>query len=113
MHPGHARKMAARMQAQGHENVWYLENRDGGHGAGVEPETVARVEATAFTFLQRMIGREANWWCGNELRKRAPGGWGCSIGAERLPEARQARTGVACQRRTSVRPTKSARRTRR
>ncbi len=58
VHPGHARKMAAKMQAQGHESVWYLENRDGGHGAGVEPETIARVEATAFTFLKRTIGRK-------------------------------------------------------
>ncbi|SAL18675.1 prolyl oligopeptidase family serine peptidase [Caballeronia telluris] len=56
VHPGHARKMTARMQAQGHERVWYLENRDGGHGAGVEPEAVARVEATAFTFLKSTIG---------------------------------------------------------
>jgi prolyl oligopeptidase len=56
VHPGHARKMAARMQALGHETVWYLENRDGGHGAGVEAEAIARVEATAFTFLRRMIG---------------------------------------------------------
>jgi prolyl oligopeptidase len=58
VHPAHARKMAARMQALGHERVWYLENRDGGHGAGVEAESIARVEATAFTFLQRMIGGE-------------------------------------------------------
>ena len=56
VHPGHARKMAAKMQAQGHERVWYLENRDGGHGAGVEAESIARVEATAFTFLKKMIG---------------------------------------------------------
>jgi prolyl oligopeptidase len=58
VHPGHARKMAAKMQAQGHESVWYLENRDGGHGAGVEAETIARVEATAFTFLKRTIGQK-------------------------------------------------------
>jgi prolyl oligopeptidase len=58
VHPGHARKMAARIQALGHDRVWYLENRDGGHGAGVEAESIARVEATAFTFLQRMVGGE-------------------------------------------------------
>jgi prolyl oligopeptidase len=56
VHPGHARKMAAKMQAQGHPDVWYLENRDGGHGAGVEAEAIARVEATVFTFLKRTIG---------------------------------------------------------
>jgi prolyl oligopeptidase len=48
--------MAARMQAFGHDRVWYLENRDGGHGAGVEAESIARLEATAFTFLQQMVG---------------------------------------------------------
>ncbi|WP_232460060.1 prolyl oligopeptidase family serine peptidase [Burkholderia ubonensis] len=37
VHPGHARKMVAKMQALGHDEVWYLEHRDGGHGAGVEP----------------------------------------------------------------------------
>ncbi len=56
VHPGHARKMAAKMQALGHDNVWYLENRDGGHGAGVEAEAIARVEATAFTFARTMTG---------------------------------------------------------
>jgi prolyl oligopeptidase len=57
VHPGHARKMAAKMQALGHDHVWYLENRDGGHGAGVEAESIARVEATAFTFLKKMTSR--------------------------------------------------------
>ncbi|MGV7242822.1 prolyl oligopeptidase family serine peptidase [Caballeronia sp. M23-90] len=57
VHPGHARKMAARMQAQGHDRVWYLENRDGGHGAGVEAESIARGEATAFTFLKTMTAQ--------------------------------------------------------
>ncbi|MBP0625406.1 prolyl oligopeptidase family serine peptidase [Cupriavidus consociatus] len=52
VHPGHARKMAARMQAQGHANVWYLENRDGGHGMGVKPEDVARVMALTEVFLR-------------------------------------------------------------
>ncbi|MCY0387039.1 prolyl oligopeptidase family serine peptidase [Robbsia sp. Bb-Pol-6] len=56
VHPGHARKMAARMQAQGHAQVWYLENREGGHGAGIEPETIARQRATVFDFLRRTVG---------------------------------------------------------
>jgi prolyl oligopeptidase len=56
VHPGHARKMAAKMQAQGHANVWYQETGDGGHGAGVEPEAVAQAEAAAFTFLAATIG---------------------------------------------------------
>ncbi|KAK45116.1 peptidase S9 [Caballeronia jiangsuensis] len=56
VHPGHARKMAAKMQAQGHANVWYQETGDGGHGAGVEPEAIAQAEAAAFTFLASTIG---------------------------------------------------------
>ncbi|SAK41188.1 prolyl oligopeptidase family protein [Caballeronia temeraria] len=56
VHPGHARKMAAKMQAQGHDNVWYQETGDGGHGAGVEPEAIAQAEAAAFTFLAATIG---------------------------------------------------------
>ncbi|KND55553.1 Prolyl endopeptidase [Candidatus Paraburkholderia kirkii] len=56
VHPGHARKMAAKMQAQGHDNVWYQETGEGGHGAGAEPEAVAQAEAAAFTFLARTIG---------------------------------------------------------
>jgi prolyl oligopeptidase len=56
VHPGHARKMAARMQAQGHGQVWYQETGEGGHGAGVEPEAVAQAEAAAFTFLATVIG---------------------------------------------------------
>ncbi|CAM2175537.1 prolyl oligopeptidase [Burkholderia orbicola] len=56
VHPGHARKMVAKMQALGHNEVWYLEHRDGGHGAGVEPETIARASATKFEFLRAKIG---------------------------------------------------------
>jgi prolyl oligopeptidase len=56
VHPAHARKMAAKMQAQGHERVWYQETGDGGHGAGVEPEAVAQAEAAAFTFLASTLG---------------------------------------------------------
>jgi len=56
VHPGHARKMAAKMQAQGHANVWYQETGEGGHGAGVEPEAIAQAEAAAFTFLASTIG---------------------------------------------------------
>lgn len=56
VHPGHARKMVAKMQALGHDEVWYLEHRDGGHGTGVEPETIARASATTFEFLRAKIG---------------------------------------------------------
>ncbi|MDR5756414.1 prolyl oligopeptidase family serine peptidase [Caballeronia sp. LZ035] len=56
VHPAHGRKMVAKMQAQGHPDVWYAEPGEGGHGAGVEPEAVARTEAAAFTFVAAKVG---------------------------------------------------------
>ncbi|MGF6960980.1 prolyl oligopeptidase family serine peptidase [Paraburkholderia youngii] len=56
VHPGHARKMVAKMQALGHREVWYLEQHDGGHGAGVDPQTIARASATKIEFLRAKIG---------------------------------------------------------
>ncbi|VXB70354.1 Prolyl oligopeptidase [Burkholderia sp. 8Y] len=56
VHPGHARKMVAKMQAQGHAKIWYQETGEGGHGAGVEPEAVAQAEAAAFAFLASVVG---------------------------------------------------------
>jgi prolyl oligopeptidase len=50
VHPGHARKMAAKMLEQGHD-VLYYENTEGGHGAGVTPEQRARMMALTFTYL--------------------------------------------------------------
>ncbi|WP_208621832.1 prolyl oligopeptidase family serine peptidase [Bordetella genomosp. 12] len=55
VHPGHARKMAAKMQAQGHDRVWYLERREGGHGAGVEARSIAHAEALESRFLWRAV----------------------------------------------------------
>ncbi|RAS39169.1 prolyl oligopeptidase family serine peptidase [Paraburkholderia bryophila] len=54
VHPGHARKMAARMQAQGHERVWYRENTEGGHGGSDELEQ-AEHDAMVFEFLWRTL----------------------------------------------------------
>jgi prolyl oligopeptidase len=50
VHPGHARKMAARMEAQGHP-VYYFENTEGGHGAGTTPEQRALTVAVTFAYL--------------------------------------------------------------
>ena len=56
VHPGHARKMAARMEAIGHP-VYYYENTEGGHGAGVTPEQRARMIALTYAYLlQRLVG---------------------------------------------------------
>lgn len=57
VHPGHARKMAARMGEQGHD-VLYFENIEGGHGGAATNEQSARMWAQAFTFLWRQLGRQ-------------------------------------------------------
>jgi prolyl oligopeptidase len=50
VHPGHARKMVARMKAQGHD-VLYYENIEGGHGGAADAAQQARMWALAFRFL--------------------------------------------------------------
>lgn len=54
VHPGHARKMAARMQALGAQRVWYRENTEGGHGGSDELEQ-AEHDAMVFEFLWRCL----------------------------------------------------------
>ena len=49
--PVQARKMAAKMQAQGHANVWFYENLEGGHGAGADNQQSAHMHAMAYDFL--------------------------------------------------------------
>ena len=50
VHPGHARKMAALMQALGHD-VLYWENLDGGHAGASDNAQQARMWALAYAFL--------------------------------------------------------------
>lgn len=50
VHPGHARKMAALMEAQGHD-VFYYENIEGGHGAAANNQQIAFMNALSYTFL--------------------------------------------------------------
>lgn len=50
VHPGHARKMAARMQAQGHQ-VNYYENREGGHGGSSTKQQLAKRVALGYAHL--------------------------------------------------------------
>jgi prolyl oligopeptidase len=57
VHPGHARKMAARMQEIG-DDVLYYENIEGGHGGAADNRQTAFVEALAFTFLWKELRRE-------------------------------------------------------
>ena len=56
VHPGHARKMAARMEAQGHPFL-YFENTEGGHGAGVTPAQRARMYALTYAYLWQQLGQ--------------------------------------------------------
>ncbi len=54
VHPGHARKMVARMEEQGHD-LLYFENIEGGHGGAANNEQRARMEALAYTFLWKQL----------------------------------------------------------
>jgi prolyl oligopeptidase len=54
VHPGHARKMAARMMSYGHD-VLYFENVEGGHGAGVTPEQQAESIALTLAYLHLQL----------------------------------------------------------
>jgi prolyl oligopeptidase len=56
VHPGHARKMAALMEDMGHE-LYYFENTEGGHGAGVTSEQRARMHALTYTYLWERLGQ--------------------------------------------------------
>jgi prolyl oligopeptidase len=56
VHPGHARKMAARMLEQGHDLLYY-ENIEGGHGGAADNEQRATVLALEFGFLWEQLGR--------------------------------------------------------
>jgi prolyl oligopeptidase len=59
VHPGHARKMMARMSEQGHD-VLYFENIEGGHGGAADNAQVAYMNALDYTFLgQKLFGEEA------------------------------------------------------
>jgi prolyl oligopeptidase len=56
VHPGHARKMAAEMEAQ-HHDVLFYENTEGGHGDGgaANNEQRAYESALTFTFLLKQL----------------------------------------------------------
>jgi prolyl oligopeptidase len=56
VHPGHARKMAAKMLAAG-KDVRYYENTEGGHGAGATNKQSAHVWALNYTFLWNELSK--------------------------------------------------------
>ena len=55
VHPGHARKMVAKMSAMGHD-VLYYENIEGGHGGAADNKQAAFMSALAYTFLWQQLG---------------------------------------------------------
>ncbi|WP_159795047.1 prolyl oligopeptidase family serine peptidase [Puerhibacterium puerhi] len=54
VHPGHARKMAALLQACG-KDVTYYENVEGGHGGAANNAQAAYMSALAWTFLRQHL----------------------------------------------------------
>ncbi|MFH1266449.1 MAG: prolyl oligopeptidase family serine peptidase [Planctomycetota bacterium] len=54
VHPGHARKMAAKMTAMGHK-VFYFENIEGGHGAAANLLQRARRYALEYVYLDEKL----------------------------------------------------------
>ncbi|MFM8344587.1 MAG: prolyl oligopeptidase family serine peptidase, partial [Betaproteobacteria bacterium] len=54
VHPGHARKMAARLTERG-QSVLYWENIEGGHSGAADNGQRARMQALEYTFLWRQL----------------------------------------------------------
>jgi prolyl oligopeptidase len=54
VHPGHARKMMAKMEEQGH-SVLYYENIEGGHGGAANNRQSAYMQALAYIFLKQQL----------------------------------------------------------
>jgi prolyl oligopeptidase len=54
VHPGHARKMVAALQAVDHR-AWYYENIEGGHAGAADNEQIAFKSALSYSFLWRTL----------------------------------------------------------
>ncbi len=55
VHPGHARKMAARLQAAGHANALFFEETEGGHGGRGDRRIQAAQTAMKYIFLEQAL----------------------------------------------------------
>ena len=55
VHPGHARKMVAKLEALGHP-VLYYENIEGGHGGAADNTQRAHLQALEFAYLWAQLG---------------------------------------------------------
>lgn len=56
VHPGHARKMMAKMSDMSHD-VRYYENIEGGHGGSANNKQAAHMSALAYTFLWEQLSK--------------------------------------------------------
>lgn len=54
VHPGHARKMVAKMKGMGHE-VYYFENTEGGHAGAANNEQRAKMYGYVFSYLFKLL----------------------------------------------------------
>ena len=59
VHPGHARKMTAALEAAGHR-VRYYENIEGGHAGAADNAQTAFKSALSFAFLHRMLSEDVS-----------------------------------------------------
>jgi prolyl oligopeptidase len=55
VHPGHARRMVAKLESLGHKPLYY-ENIEGGHGGAADIKQRAYVDALVYTFLATKLG---------------------------------------------------------
>lgn len=56
VHPAHARKMMAKMLGQGHADLYYYENIEGGHGGAANNEQAADQQAMIYAFFAEKLG---------------------------------------------------------
>ena len=54
VHPGHARKMAAKLEQMGHA-VYYYENLEGGHGGSANQEQLAYLTALEYVYFMQQL----------------------------------------------------------
>ncbi len=77
VHPAHARKMMAMMEAAG-KDVRYYENIEGGHGGAANNAQAAHMNALAYTFLWQQLTKDGaasdSGDAGGSKRERRPRG---------------------------------------
>ena len=57
VHPGHARKMAAKMDSQGHP-LYYFEDTEGGHSGDAALGQQVHMASLYYTYLMQRLGLE-------------------------------------------------------